>query len=692
MAKGKKEQIKEKQEEVRTARIRFGGLFKVIFLTSILCMVIPLIFSTIVSIKSTRDTLESTANENLNQIAIEKMSEVDSILENQKALVRSIAKSPYVSEAVAEQFKDGNFEPNAVLTEYLTDVFNNANGLYENLFITCGSMGIADGLGGATLHDCAGEGSYESCIANGSYFGSEVSPVSGLPVYNVTYTINDPDSGEVIGMVNEAISLGSMTGSILNSLTADGMTAIILGSDGIVRASADDSEILTLDFNSENDSTKAVMSAVNASDSGSVTFSLNGVQNVGAYRKSGDLTTLVFEPESAYLSAINRLLMQTIVIVVICLVIAGVVITMISLSIIRPLGEMVSLIEGYGNADFSKPVPEELVKRKDEIGVLGQSMSRMQGVIREIFESIITETDSVTGNLTASNEHLTELSDRINIVNDLTADRAAEMEETAASTEIINQNALTIKESVDEIGRQTEKGIEVVEGINSRATKIKGEAKVSQENVTALSIDLRDKLNAAVEQSKAVNKITELSDAILDIASETNLLSLNASIEAARAGEVGRGFAVVAEQIGKLAVDSQQTVEQIQDVTKQVIDAVNNLAANSTKTIQFIDENVLKDYQVLVDLGQQYYDDAEVIRELVESINDSAEALTETVGTMSTSIGEISMANSEGADGITNISQNTSDIQNMSADVTRIMGDVEDSTEKLKRSVGRLTV
>ena len=675
------------------SKMRLGGLFLQIFLSSMLCMLIPVVVVAVVSAVSVRSSLIDKTNQELTQLSIEKMAEVDAILDNQKKLTKAIADSPYIAKVVTRQFRNGLDEKaNALLNSYLVQVFNDANGMYENIFISCGDEGIADGLGGATIHNYAQEGWYTSVMQNGTFFGTDISPASGLPVYNLVYQIKDPENGEVVGTINTALSLGEMTRSILGSLTQEGMTAMILGPDGYVMASADSSQILSLNFNTANDSTKAAMTQILSGAGSSLTFDLNGTTHVGASRGDGMMYTLVFEPVSVYTATINRLVLQMLTVAVVCTILAALVIILVCISIIRPLGRMVSLIEGYGAADFTEPVPDGLLRRKDEIGTLARSMSHMQGVIREIISDIVSETTSVSGSINVSNENLQELKDRIGIVNDLTSERAAEMEETAASTELINQNALSIQDSVDEISRQTERGMEIVEAIDERASKIKADAEASQRSVTKLSQELRDKLNEAVEQSKAVEKINELSDAILGIASETNLLSLNASIEAARAGEAGRGFAVVAEQVGKLAVDSQETAGQIQDVTEQVINAVSNLADNSIHMVEFVDEKILKDYGNMVDLGQHYYDDAETVRELVDTINGYAEALSETVSSMTRSIGEISTANSEGADGITNISQNTSDIQDMSANVSDIMNSVQDSTDRLKDSVSRLTV
>ena len=277
-------------------------------------------------------------------------------------------------------------------------------------------------------------------------------------------------------------------------------------------------------------------------------------------------------------------------------------------------------------------------------------------------------------------------------MNDITSDRAAEMQETAASTELINQNALNVKDSVGEISDRADRGISMADDINERATQLKEGALDAQRSVVALTAELRDRLDHAVEESKAVNQINALSDAILDIASETELLSLNASIEAARAGEAGKGFAVVAEQIGKLAENSQETVGQIQEITKQVVIAVNNLADNSMETIKFIDENILKDYDSMVGTGEQYYQDANAFRELMVTIGESADELMKSIAAMTESVSEISAANSEGAHGITTISHNTSDIQEMSSHVSDIMDEVQDSALKLKEKVNKLTI
>lgn len=116
----------------------------------------------------------------------------------------------------------------------------------------------------------------------------------------------------------------------------------------------------------------------------------------------------------------------------------------------------------------------------------------------------------------------------------------------------------------------------------------------------------KEGLQNAIGKSKAVQHINELSESILDITSQTNLLALNAAIEAARAGEAGKGFAVVAEEIRKLAESSRSAVSRIQDVTKVIFEAVENLSNNSNEILDYIDKQVLNDYENLVKVSEQY--------------------------------------------------------------------------------------
>lgn len=678
----------------RSGKVRIGGLFKTIFGTSMLCMLIPLAVTVLFTITSIQKQMMNMENENLKDLSSEKMNELNLIIENQIELTQAIAQSPYIAQTVAQQYHAGELDEaeNQIIQDYMDGIFERAGGLYENFFITCGPMGIADGLGGDTLHDVTGEPWYETCVTDGAFLGNNISPVTGRPVCVISYAINDPQTGEVVGGINNSIDLATMTSSFTQSADDGNIQILIMDGEGTVIASMNEEQILSLNLNEENESTAAMMKSISGEGAANVSFELDGIQNIGAINKSGGMMTLVFMPEDIFRSVIFSILRGILIVAIVCFVVATLLNIRISYSIIHPLNRMVAIVEQNGNADFSQSIPKKLLKRRDEIGTLAVSMEKMQGAIRGLFQDILGEAGTMDHDVEITNEKMQMLSDKISTVSDLTQERAAEMEETAAGTEGMMHNTDSILESISSIKQDTAHGTEVAEGISRRAENLKQNAVESQKRATKLTSEINKDLREAIESSKEVGKINELSEGILEIASQTNLLALNASIEAARAGEQGKGFAVVAEEIRKLAENSQSSVAAIQEVTNQVIIAVRNLSSNAEKVIDFIGENVIADYQKMVDIGGQYYDDSQEVKGFVEAINQSSQELSDAIESMSKSLNEIATANNDGAAGINEIAHNTADISSSANDVSQIMNSVEESTQKLKHSVGRFTI
>lgn len=155
----------------------------------------------------------------------------------------------------------------------------------------------------------------------------------------------------------------------------------------------------------------------------------------------------------------------------------------------------------------------------------------------------------------------------------------------------------------------------------------------------------------------------------MQITGQTNLLALNASIEAARAGEAGKGFAVVAEEIRVLAEQSKAAVAHIQDVTKNVMNAVNNLAEGTQKLLGFVGTDVVDSFATFSGMADSYSNDAGQIDGLVTDFSASSEELLASISGVMEAINEVSKAATEGASGTTDIADKTGVVAEKANDI-----------------------
>ncbi len=228
--------------------------------------------------------------------------------------------------------------------------------------------------------------------------------------------------------------------------------------------------------------------------------------------------------------------------------------------------------------------------------------------------------------------------------------------------------------------------------IKGRANQTNQKIKSAQEKAAQLKKEIQKDLETALENAKVIEQIYELSGVIMNVVSQTNLLSLNASIEAARAGEAGKGFAVVAGEIGDLANQSRQTVMKIQDVTQEVTKAVDNLSANARKLLDFVVKDVTADYEGFLAIGEQYDKDGASVDELMREFSGIAQELFDNMEGIKNSMSDISRAAEEGAEGTAEIAQRASVIAGESAEVLDQVARTKHSSETLRTEIGRFRI
>ncbi|AOY78478.1 hypothetical protein BJL90_20210 [Clostridium formicaceticum] len=609
-----------------------------------------------------------------------------------------MANQPFTVDTYQE-FAETN-QLDSIKAERISNIIEasrkNSNGLYENVFYTwyddAKVIVLMDALGGESIgRELDTTGWRHGFLRNpkAGVGGHNLSPVTQRPVILAAAPIFTKDSQQLLGTIEKAFDLETMTEGILKGNSKHNVQTLLINSSGLVISSEDQSQVLSFDFSKEEGDIKDFYEELMANPSGYSFFTMNGVRNIAAYEKSDylDMYIISLMPTSQYLSQINALKKGLSIVVVISIIIATFITMLLTSRITKPIRKAVEHIKIIATGDFSQSIPERYMTLKDETGTLMTSMDMMQKSIKDMIKTILQESRNLEDFVVETNHQLLELNSQVEDVSATTEEMSAGMEETAASAEEMNASSNELEKAVESIAQKAQEGAVTSSEISKRAENLKENAVTSQKKADDLRRSVDTGLRSAIEQSKAVDTINLLAESILQITAQTNLLALNAAIEAARAGEAGKGFAVVADEIRKLAEDSKKTVNKIQEVTKTVISLVKDLTQNSEKALDFIEVTVLNDYKAMVDTGELYAKDAESIEDLVTDFSGTAQELNASIQNMGRIINEISIANNESAAGSENIAERASIISQKTNEVTGVAAKLKESSQRLKSVV-----
>ena len=357
----------------------------------------------------------------------------------------------------------------------------------------------------------------------------------------------------------------------------------------------------------------------------------------------------------------NKSLTQVIGISIVCFIGAMVVIYITIQSIMTGLtkvnGKIYDLVNNEG--DLTQKLD---IRSGDELELISGNVNGLLEYIRTIMLNIAGNSVQLNGSSKSVVENLSAAQMSITDVSATMEQMSAGMEETSAALAEVNEAIADAFESVDGISIQAERGRDSSDEIMVKAANVYQVAVKEQEEARVLAQSMAGSVNEKIQKSKAVETISELTANIINITEQTNLLSLNASIEAARAGEAGRGFAVVADEIGKLAQNSAAAAAQIQTVSAEVIEAVNELANEAQKMVVFVEETAMTGYEKLRNTSEDYRNDVGNMNNMMKEFANSSESVKHNMDAIKESIAAVNIAIEENARGISNISELTVNI------------------------------
>lgn len=362
-------------------------------------------------------------------------------------------------------------------------------------------------------------------------------------------------------------------------------------------------------------------------------------------------------------------------------------------TITTPIKAVTKVISKTADLDISQDDSyHPLLKHKDETGEMSRAVQKM----RQAFGHMMRDISSTSERISESAEELqriaTTVNDNANSNSSTAEELSASMEQTAFNTQSISNEIREIEQNTSNITTKAREGVTLSEEIMNRAEKLKADTRQASGRTKNMYESVKTASEAAIERSRAVSKIDELATNIMEISSQTSLLSLNASIEAARAGEQGRGFAVVAGEIGKLAEQSSKTVGSITQIVAEVNAAVGQMEESLNSALEFLDQTVLADYENFLNISERYTDDAGFVNRTMSDIDGSIDELNRTISNITGALAQINGSISETSAGVSNVVDSNANLVALAEDTYSMVKQTSAYADSLKEIVDSFTL
>ncbi|MEY8764224.1 MULTISPECIES: methyl-accepting chemotaxis protein [Clostridium] len=384
------------------------------------------------------------------------------------------------------------------------------------------------------------------------------------------------------------------------------------------------------------------------------------------------------ENQYAKINSTFRISLYTITALTLLGIIAAVILgRKITSGFINRINKILAFTDLISSGDLSKSLK---TTSKDEIGDIAVNLNTAKNNVRDLIGKIntsIEEMGASSEELSASTE---EISSMMNSVNESTVSIAKGAQNLSSVTQQINTSSQKMTQSVDSLLDDAGKAAKTSSEIKERAQNIKEGESIYNEK--------KNKIIEAIKAGKAVSQVKVMSETIGNIAEQTNLLALNAAIESARAGEAGKGFSVVAEEIRKLSEQSSKTVDNINKMVLSVEGAFKNLSSSGNEMLGYISNSVQPNYNLLMETGVHYEDDADFMNTMSKHIDASSKQMREMMAGINSSIENTASTAEESAAGSEEILSSVEEVTKASTGIADSSQSLAELAQKIAKIMG----
>lgn len=510
--------------------------------------------------------------------------------------------------------------------------------------------------------DLSHVGWYYVPVGNGSPTWMEPYVNENINVYMISYIVPlFGDDGESIGVVGMDIDFSMITDVVDAVSLYDTGYAFLANREGKLMYHKDLETGLNL-----ADLSLGTISKMLASEEAEGTLGEYTYQNVNklmAYDSMDNGMCFVLTvPKAEFYSQAVSLIVYIGIGVLIAILFSGIIGIVVGSSISRPIMQLTDVIGQTARLDFTPTQGGKgLRKQKDEIGVMANEIHQMRKILRNMTSDMNRVEGTILNDVEKLDRIMQENSMRSEDNSAATQQMAAGMQEVSNNTEYVLHSVEKVKNNSENIYKLAQNGEDNSEQIAKRAGEMERVTKNSSEKTNSMYGVMKEKTDLAIEKSKAVKRINELTEDIKSISTQTNLLALNASIEAARAGEAGKGFAVVATEIGSLAAQTLQTTDHISVIVNEVNDAVSNMTECIVAMMDFLESTVLNDYSMFMESGIQYRSDADSYRSVMGQIKEAIKELDLHISKIMQAVDDINETVSQSSQGINVIAEKSTE-------------------------------